>query len=273
MRLIFKGGKGSGNFGHSGRSGLVGGSSTNGIGRGTPGSEESYEYDSKSKKKISNHFNEFLESELDGPAWKGASDQERSEVKSNIVENLSQIGANPETVEDMLYAWSNSSNDHNEKSLMLQTAVSEEFDIPLSDWQKKNIENYMNPAQYNINGEEYESTVRSMYEHTQYALEEFGFGKNDVIRVYRGILTDVDLDEGGAYEWDGNAIESWSIDRNIAKQFSGNAGGSMRSYIITMEVPRSAIFSTARTGLGCLTEGEIVIFGSVGHEVYVEWKI
>lgn len=67
--------------------------------------------------------------------------------------------------------------------------------------------------------------------------------------------------KGDVFDYNGNAIESWSASPNIARDF-GRA--------LMMDVPVKNIVSSARTGLGCLSEGEFIILGSIpGQRVEV----
>ena len=57
-------------------------------------------------------------------------------------------------------------------------------------------------------------------------------------------------------------MESWSVGKHIAYNFSGSrAKGS----VVVADVPVLSIVGTARTGFGCLTEGEVVTVGALGR--------
>ena len=107
--------------------------------------------------------------------------------------------------------------------------------------------------------------ARAMYDITQRQLENYGYSPDDYVKLYRGFGSQ------GGKGWQardkpayyGNTIESWSVSPMEAANFG--------KVTISIAVPRSTVFCTARTGLGCMSEGEYVIFGNLDyHEVYVE---
>ena len=245
-----------------------------------------------------------------------------------------------EQANDIVAAWAMTANDHNYASLDMQLAVANEFNIPLSTWQKDSIEdvikakkafddytaseqfatdtehklqemhkrrldamkndptrtdwdqydwadnrdfaaagarndflqaNTKNIWKYLYNTDQlYSSTTteekmraaRVMYNWTQYELGKREIGPDDEVMLFRGV-GDTDL---GAFNdvkpYSGNAIESWSISYKSAYSFRTGQGD-----VLAISIPRKYIFSSARTGLGCLDEYEYVIFGSVGHKV------
>ena len=117
-----------------------------------------------------------------------------------------------------------------------------------------------------------------MYDNTQSWISERGLGPDDTVRLYRGISTGggrVDEHamfkqaEGGNMPYNGNAIESWSISKAVARNFVEQGGGI--GAVVVADVPVRNIISTARTGFGCISEGEMVIFGNIpGSQVLVD---
>lgn len=297
MKIILKGGPGSGFHGHKGRPGEVGGSSSGSFGRGSAQGQASNVVEAfTNSNRIRSHFNEdlgdyTLEAMEDGKlqSWDNASDKLRSLVKRTIVATLQQKGVDKNVASEILSQWAASSNDNNLTSLSLQQAVSEEFDVPLSDWQSRQIDIVQSKyGDFYRNGtagtdEDYRNAARVIYENTQQELAQAGYKPTDTIRLYRGMVyhKDIDVDpqleKGATYGWNGNAVESWSFDKNIADSFAGTNAKSVswmtpnkKRYVVSMDVPISSIFSTAKTGIGCLTEAEVIVFGSIGHEIYVE---
>lgn len=97
--------------------------------------------------------------------------------------------------------------------------------------------------------------LRAIYSATQKAMKKKGIHPNSEHVLYRGI-EDRQLEgikPGEKIRYKGNALESWSSDIHSAANFGKN--------VLAISIPASRIFSTARTGTGCLTEGEIVVMG------------
>ena len=93
---------------------------------------------------------------------------------------------------------------------------------------------------------------------------------NDTITLYRGVRLPTSevkgWSKGSHVPVIGNALESWSAGSLIARNFagSGTGGGGITSVVLAMDVPVKMIVGTARTGFGCLLEGEAVILGNMG---------
>lgn len=116
------------------------------------------------------------------------------------------------------------------------------------------------------NRDEQQSTVRAMYDQTQSALRSQGIGPDDLVRVYRGTGTEHFHAEPGVGRYRLNPLSSWSVSEGVARGFARGTNG----VVLTMDVPARAIASTSATGLGCLTEGELVLLGTGEHEMLVE---
>lgn len=58
---------------------------------------------------------------------------------------------------------------------------------------------------------------------------------------------------------DSNALESWSLSADTARSFADSGKKGELGITLVMEVPVSRIMSTAATGIGCLTELEVVL--------------
>lgn len=100
--------------------------------------------------------------------------------------------------------------------------------------------------------------LRTMYNETQADFAKRGYKPDDTVRLFRGVgegAGKVTIDDvGNVVKYQGNAMESWSLSTKVAIGFG--------SYMIGMDVPVRNIISTARTGYGCLTEGELVVMGN-----------
>jgi hypothetical protein len=107
--------------------------------------------------------------------------------------------------------------------------------------------------------ESYEPFIEETYKGTQEYFASKGYSPDDQVILYRGFSTDDEYREGDA-EYIGNALESWSTSPYTAAQFG--------DVVVAARIPVSGIFSTALTGLGCLTEFEVVVIGGT-MPVYV----
>lgn len=209
-----------------------------------------------------------------GAYWPGTINdmKVRSAMKAQICKELSERSGIPENeVSDILHDWAVSSN--HGKSLHFQKTISDEFGLPMSDFQKKRMASEGIEWDKNSPRADKERKVaRAMYEYTQ---EKLAAGPK-FITLYRGVSYDGSGGknnslgnwfseaknkggEGSVTKYRGNAIESWTSDRYVADRFSQ---GSVGRAVLAMRVPRETIFATASTGLGCLTEYETIVFGN-----------
>lgn len=99
--------------------------------------------------------------------------------------------------------------------------------------------------------------MRAIYDVTQKAiLREMGYPSSTAtVTLYRGMEDDAlkGAKPGDRVRYHGNALESWSSDIHSAAGFGKT--------VLAVSVPISKIFSTARSGQGCLTEGEVILMG------------
>jgi hypothetical protein len=104
----------------------------------------------------------------------------------------------------------------------------------------------------------------AMYRNTQTLLERRGV---ESMVLYRGVENDIKTDSALRPEKTittvgTRSLSSWSIDAGSAMAFMGGddyGDGSQRGSFLIQVVPRSRIFATAATGIGCLGEFEIVV--------------
>jgi hypothetical protein len=119
--------------------------------------------------------------------------------------------------------------------------------------------------------------ARAMYENTQQSLSDNGITH---VTLYRGMrLNNVAyesvqdaLDNGNTPVIrlsNRNALESWSAGRHVAEAFRQTGRGE-RGNVLTATVPAERVFSTARSGFGCLNEMEFVVWTRDGDEVQAE---
>ena len=175
-------------------------------------------------------------------------------------------------------AWAGNATDETE-SRIVQNAVAEHFGIenPLMELQSNRGRGMT---------EEYEMTkpfadafVEATYERTQAVLSQAGITE---LHIARGMSWEQDEDEwwdkvppaivkmlsigkaGGPLKLKQNPLSSWSTEGRVAEEFSSDCTRGVQARI-GMVVPASDIFSLTTTGLGCLSESEVVVIGNPGH--------
>lgn len=204
----------------------------------------------------------------------------RSTAKDKIIKELSKrSGVEYEKVNDIVAQWAQSSNDRDMRSLALQKDAAELFNVPLSKFTAgriKELEDQLEtlrashtskfaefkpPANLTplYSSDVQKTVLRSMYEYTQEKLKEAGYKSGDTIRLRRGVnLPDSTVrgwNPGDTVTIEGNALESWSVGLGTARRFG--------RVTFEMDIHTDMIVGSARSGFGCLNEGEFVILGSV----------
>jgi hypothetical protein len=191
------------------------------------------------------------------------SQEVRAKVKASIVERISKrSGLTPEMTDRFVRAWAETSSDDNKLSLALQAAAAQVFgldDRGLTDkyWEQSNVSDLLLGYAADF--------VRAVYEETQERLQELGV---ETVRVYRGMtLDDPDafyMEERNAEVMPMRPLSSWSLNPSTASTFSMGSEDMNFEYmgvVLAAEVPRERIFSTCITGIGCLSETELVVLG------------
>jgi len=233
----------------------------------------------------------ILDSGANGPGVSG------EWLKAKITDLSDSTGIDPLAIRSALATWEETSNDNNLKALSMQEAVSEEFGVPLSDFQQKKLseqrelrdfylEQYgpeakkrgEDPEVYlpsnmkpSMTSSEQRAFVRDMYDMTQEALEKAGYKPGDTIRLFRGVGTTEDVRAGDVVNVDQNAMSSWSVLRDqAAMRFARDATYRKENgAVLVMDVPIENILSNSRTGFGMFTEGEFVVLGTPGSQASV----
>lgn len=211
--------------------------------------------------KAKDEFGEFGWGEIGG--------SESGEIKDDIASELSgQTGSDYQVVSDVLAAWANTSNDNNHQSLSLQEDAAVEFGGELSEFQRARIDE-LEAQGHNeriASPNEQRKILRAMYDNTQAKLAAAGIGEDDVVELHRGFVLDDPIsgaDKGTDISLGGNMLESWSVGQGVARQFASDTARRERhAYAVSSRVKRKDIFSTSVSGMGCVREGEIVIFGN-----------
>jgi hypothetical protein len=217
-------------------------------------------------------------------------ESERAEVKASIVAEIAELsGESEEDVNAVVAQWSKSSNDNDMRSLALQRDAAEEFGLPLSEFTQGKISKLQDQIDHLIekpsvgefpdlepllSSDKQRRILQAMYDNTQAKLADAGFKPGDSITLYRG----VNLPKTATSSWragdtvsiTGNTMESWSLGKEVARRFANWPGAGERNTILTAKVPIESIISTARTGAGCLIEGEFIIAGSIPGDAWVE---
>lgn len=201
----------------------------------------------------------------------------RGSVKDRLVRDVSeQSGQDYDTVNNTVKQWSYSSNDEDMRSLAIQRDAAAEFGIPLSEYTQGKIEYTQREFGAYLSGKPLydsatqQSVLRGMYENTQASFREQGIAADAKITLYRGVVFEGQKGywkKGEAFNFEGNALESWTTDKNIAARFASGAGMKDTGVVMKADVPASSILSTCLTGFGCLTEAEVVVVGGKGEAV------
>lgn len=267
---VSKGGPGSGHHGHAGRPGQRGGSAASGgAGVVSPMQAPEYEGSESWSDRMYAHLSsrlpvpeDFDEEEVQEMSWDDAEIEVCAEVKREIVEQLSEMtGISESDVNTFVHQWAETSNDRDMRSLAIQRDAAEEFNVPLSEWQQGLLREVKGESL--LSEIQQRKLLRAMHENTQKQLSEAGFKPNETVRLYRGFKTDdLNWKNGDVLPYKGNSIESWSVSPDLAREFG---------YVFVADIPIKSILSTARSGFGCLNEGEMVVFGSVSGSKVLAW--
>ena len=127
-----------------------------------------------------------------------------------------------------------------------------------------------------MDSDKQQQLLRTMYDYTQERLDAEGIGAT--IRLRRGMtvpnaLVDEWRDRSPnrnpilqTVEYNGSAIESWSVDQSTAHDFALTTSRDETGIVFEMDIPRERLIGSARSGFGCLDEFEFVHLGAFGDE-------
>lgn len=176
------------------------------------------------------------------------------ERKNALIESTTGEGSLSEAHAGML--WREASENKTELARGVQRAATREFGVSLSEWQEQYFQE--NKVGYigGISPEGTQGWLRKIYNNTQKSLADHGLKPGSTIKLYRGYRArGVSFSPGDIIDYQGNAIESWTADVDVARAY-GNV-------LIEMDVPVENVLSTWHTGFGDAAWEEFVIFGSV----------
>lgn len=244
------------------------------------------------------------------PGWDSGYDnlEERTQ-KIEICDDIAaRTGTTHEMSREYISEWAANSNNRTYISMNIQDRASQIFDEDMSGWQKeryneqstrrlkalmehKNLppdqkyygldddtkilsENIGFPTKSTApNYDHPEGVVDAMlnatYEGTQNELDTLRAKGVTHVKLYRGIELKRNqyLAQGEYVTWDSNTLESWSLRKDVASDF---AGSSSEARILEVSAPLEQVFSTARTGTGCLNEFEFILIKQPGQEFFVQ---
>ena len=233
-----------------------------------------------------------------GQNWDNADYEVRGDLKDGIVTNLADKteGIDYGESNNLIRQWAATSNDSDMRSLSLQEAASQEFGVPLSEWQEDKIKDLTSsrdqkilsreglgtfdqqvedsisqkPGYFSVilpDGHDLNSSrvqerlfLRSMYKETQTMLAEHGYKPGDFIKLYRGY--DARYDETTRNWPERGEIVNYSGNPMESWSASRRDASGFGDTTIAMYIPIENIVGTSRTGFGCINEGEFIIMGS-----------
>lgn len=173
---------------------------------------------------------------------------------------------------------------------LFEVSVFEMYRLRTANWETDQMALDMLQSikgKYSSNEEATHAILDSMYNWTQEELKSAGV---DNIFVFRGVKLSPEraeqnglglVDEFGTFRFynyvEGstidlteNAIESWSVRRDVGEDFTETHGEERPSMLLSMSVPRNKVLATCRTGFGCLEEWECIIINGPEDETKVE---
>lgn len=257
--LITLGGPGSGNFGHAGRPGEVGGSGPGG---------KSREPDEETRVKLEQAM---LSEVPDSAAYPNsdlsqASNGQRGKVKEKIVNDVHKnqiVGdmLSKQAIQDRLDQWAVTSGDSNPHSIAMQEAIKQEFGLVDAVTEHMEVSPYKGTPEHfdwdQINKDD-RAYSRAEYNNTQAWLKSKGIKE---VTVYRGMsVPETSSMPRSDREVTMQPASSWTTSLETAKSFMREQHGT-DSVLLRARIPSTRILSTCVTGRGCLTEAEIIVLG------------
>ena len=181
-------------------------------------------------------------------------------------------------ISDFIHTWASTSNDENPRSLAVQEAARLEFGLDdVHEWEidPEHWGEIMMPKleEERANIPLYRRLLRAQYDETQQWLRDHGITE---IVLHRGMAWEPDdpvpgwrfadgtsgaEDEGPPLSVEGDDVRmrplsAWSVKRTEAQEFASRGDNGI---LLSTVFPAELIFSTPRTGFGCLPEYEFVV--------------
>lgn len=254
--------------------------------------------DSSKSKRDWGAYDENNSADLDGAFTTAEVHQQKASIAGDLSE---RTGIPKDSTSQFVKEWAITSNDNQYASLHTQEMASELFDVELSPWQREKltaaeskrlstgtallafekggytlpreaIGSYGSDLDYDSHNDASKAVLRGMYDSTQEWFADKGYKPGDTVRLFRGVGSDAS-DRGGraavgdTKEYRSNVLESWSVNPEIARRFTGGSSGK-HGQVFSADVPIERILSNARTGFGCLNEWEFVVIGSNEPDEY-----
>ena len=179
-------------------------------------------------------------------------------------------------VRGVIDTWANTSGDSEPVAVGIQKAIAKEFagDLPeIADAGTSHLGNYQSLFTGNSSPAELmrmrgiEDTVsrssavrevlRAQYNATQDYFESQGIKE---LTLHRGFISESGVKSSDSEDLRLQPASSFSMNRKTAEMFADDMSSSI-SGLVTVTVPVSRVLCTAKTGMGCLTEQEIVVLG------------
>lgn len=173
-----------------------------------------------------------------------------------------------ETVEDfasqLVGTWAQTSADSHPLSQAIQYAASDEFGLPkftahFGSSMGFGPKNLRLGQIHSKHGAFLRRFVRSQYDYTQAWFAENGIESVTIFRGMRFTAPPGWVQKGGGItsNIELQPLSSFSSEYGVAREFADSSGAVMTA----IRVPVDKVLSTARTGFGCLNEGEVVLLG------------
>jgi len=174
-----------------------------------------------------------------------------------------------QAVDDLVARWAKTSNDTDLTAHALQDAAEAEFGLHgTAPWTDPKPESVLDED--SMKG--IRLFLRAQYEITQERLKAAGI---DTLTLYRGMTVVPDgLEHGKSAEISTRPLNAFSASKQVAFDFSKGkmtqsiAGPKGKGIVISGKVPAERVLSLATTGIGCLSEQEVVVLGGTD-----EWMV
>jgi hypothetical protein len=237
------------------------------------------------KRSVVHHVGEELAAKGPENMWVFASQMDPADRMQGHLDNTATSRAIAARViaQGLVDSWAETSGDSNSRAIAVQMVAEREFGIKDAEGFEIDIPGITPAGRQLVLDEARQvgdthnaviaTALRAMYDKTQADLKKRGITH---VTLFRGMArSDVDGDFGeGTGSVQLRPLSSFSSSKATAADFAvhGGESGDM-SVMMAVRVPASRILSTARTGLGCLTESEAVILGGKHRAVYVTGRV